>query len=278
MVDIIKASGKREPFEEEKLCRSLMRAGAEPALVNAICRGVARRVRKGMTTEEIFGKALLSLQRRDARSAARYHLRRALLRLGPAGFLFERFVARVLNAYGYSVETGRNVPGFCVLHEVDVVAQKDKKEIMVECKYHNAPGIRTDLKVAMYTFARFLDIQKACEQNPSSLHVFHQPMLVTNTKCTHEAIRYAECQGMSVLSWGYPEERGLETLIIEKQLYPVTVLPSYRGAGRNVALNESAMFAKDIVSLSAKDLAPRLGVPPRRAESLIREARSFIFP
>lgn len=278
MVDILKASGRLEPFEEEKLCRSLMKTGADPSLVNTICRGVARRVRKGMTTEEIFGKTLLSLRKHDARSAARYHLRRALLHLGPAGFLFERFIARVLKEYGYSVETGQHVSGFCVLHEVDVVARKDQKEIMVECKYHNSPGIRTDLKVAMYTFARFLDIQKACEQNPSSSHAFHQPMLVTNTKCTQEAIRYAECQGMSLLSWGYPAERGLEALLVEKFLYPITVLPSFRSAGRSMLLEEGMMFAKDISSLSSRELSSRGRISSHKAALLVQEARSLISP
>lgn len=278
MVDVIKASGLPEPFNEEKLCRSLMKTGADSALVDSICRGVSRRVRTGMSTDDIFGKAFLSLRRHDAQAAARYHLRRSLLSLGPEGFLFERFIARVLQEYGYSVLTGQRVAGFCVLHEVDVVAVKDKKEIMVECKYHNTHGIRTDLKVAMYTFARFLDIQKACEQNPSSSHAFHQPMLVTNTKCTQEAIRYAECQKMSVLSWGYPAQRGLETLIVEKRLYPVAALPSYRAAGRGGRFQDDTMFAKDIAALSPRELSSRWDVSPKRAGLLIGEAKSLLSP
>lgn len=255
-----------------------MGAGVDPALVSTICRGVTQRVRKGMTTEEIFGKVLLSLQKHDVRSAARYHLRRALFHLGPDGFAFERFVARVLKEYGYSVATDQHVSGFCVIHEVDVVAHKDGKEIMVECKYHNSPGIRTDLKVVMYTFARFLDIQKACEQNPSSSHVFHQPMLVTNTKCTQEAVKYAECQGMSLLSWGHPAGRGLETLLNEKRLYPITVLHSYRLVKNTLLLQEGMMFARDIIGLSPRELSSRGRISPHKAALLIGEANSLVSP
>lgn len=80
---------------------------------------------------------------------------------------------------------------------------------MVECKYHNMPGKRSDLKVVMYTYARFLDVK----------HLgFEQPWLVTNTKCTSEVKKYAQCMGIRVISWRYPHDECMEKMLMQKPL------------------------------------------------------------
>ena len=49
--------------------------------------------------------------------------------------------------------------GKCASHEIDVIADKgDSLRYMIECKYHNSQGIYTGLKEALYTHARFLDL------------------------------------------------------------------------------------------------------------------------
>ena len=59
--------------------------------------------------------------------------------------------------------------GHCVSHEIDIVASKQEKQYMIECKYHNMPGIYTCLKEVLYTYARFLDLvegsqNKTCQK------------------------------------------------------------------------------------------------------------------
>ena len=109
--------------------------------------------------------------------------------LGPTGFPFEKYIAEILKEYGYATKVGEVVKGYCVSHEVDVIAQKGKECFMIECKYHNKRGRRLDVKVAMYIYARFLDIKRAQEKIKEHKKHFHQAWLVTNTKCTREAIR-----------------------------------------------------------------------------------------
>ncbi len=64
-------------------------------------------------------------------------------------------------------------------------------------KFHNNPGNRSDVHVAMYTQARFQDVAEKMK--------FHDVWLVTNTKATLDAINYANCMNMRIISWSYPE-------------------------------------------------------------------------
>lgn len=224
-MDIIKASGQKEVFREEKIYRSLRRAGAEPAVAQRVLMEVSQKTYHGIPSEKIHQHASACLKRENPVLAARYNLKRAIMELGPSGFPFEKYVAEILKAYGYRTQVGQFVRGGCVSHEVDVVAEKENRHFMVECKYHNSGGIRSDVKVALYVNARFLDIKKVWEKFPDHKNFFHQAWLVTNTKCTSQAVRYANCAGLKIVSWHYPKNESLEYLIEQKGLYPITVLP-----------------------------------------------------
>ena len=114
----------------------------------------------GITTKEIYHKAFELLHKEEKPIALKYSLKRAIMELGPSGFPFEKFVAEIFKFKGYTAETGKLVKGFCVEHEVDVVAWNKDKLIMCEAKFHNDPGMKSDLKVALYVKARFDDLRK----------------------------------------------------------------------------------------------------------------------
>ncbi|MDE1840663.1 PDDEXK family nuclease [Candidatus Nitrosotalea okcheonensis] len=44
------------------------------------------------------------------------------------------------------------------------------------------------------------------------------------TKLSDDAITYAKYIGQQIISWRYPPSKGLESMIEEKGLYPVTIL------------------------------------------------------
>ena len=73
------------------------------------------------------------------------------------GFPFEKFVARLFNVWGYDTITDQTVMGSCVDHEVDVVAWKGNDLAMVEAKFHNEFGLKSDSKVVLYVKARYDD-------------------------------------------------------------------------------------------------------------------------
>jgi len=66
------------------------------------------------------------IEETTAASGTRYALKRVTMKLGPAGFVFERYVVRTLESYGYATEVGKHVLGYCVMHEIDVSAKKKR--------------------------------------------------------------------------------------------------------------------------------------------------------
>ena len=147
---------------------------------------------------------------------------------------------------------------------------------MIECKYHNRPGLRSDLRVALYTHAQFLDVeQRRKEIRHDGKNVFHQAWLVTNTKCTSTAIRYARCVNLRIIAWRYPSRGGLEHFIEKKKLYPVTVLPSLSGMALRKLGYAGILLAKDLLKYSPREAAKFFRISPRMAEKIRQEAEEL---
>lgn len=246
-VFIVKRSGERELFSEAKLRRSLEKAMAEPPTVNEIVRHIRIELKDGMTTSEIYNHAFELLKRSHAPMAARYSLKQAIMDLGPEGHNFERFVGELLKSKGFAVHVGKVVKGYCVSHEVDVVGEKKDYNIMVECKFHNSLGIKSDIKVALYVQARFEDIGRHWKTQPEHSEKFHEAWLVTNTKLTSDAIGYASCMAMKTIGWGYPEQDSLERLIEQSGLHPLTCLTTLRNIQKRRLLDQGAILCRGLV-------------------------------
>ena len=167
--------------------------------------------------------------------------------LGPTGFPFEKYIAAILKKQGYSVDIDSIISGLCISHEIDVIAVKDNQKIMIECKFHNNIGIRTDVKVALYVFARYQDLTAGWIDRANTSK-FNQVWLVTNTKATNDAIAYARCMDMKIISWGYPETGNLQDLIEKDNLHPVTCLTSISNHHKKILLENNIVLCKDLLT------------------------------
>lgn len=274
-VEVIKASGEKEDFNKEKLYRSFKRAGVNPKLAEELYREVVKKVRPGISTQDILGSIIRYLNKKHPTLAIRYNLKKAIMELGPTGFPFEKYIARVLEEYGFNTKTNQIIMGHCVKHEIDVIAENEKERIMVECKFHNSRGVRSDLKVSLYVQARFLDVRRNWDKNNKRKINFDQAWLVTNTHCTSEAVRYATCVGLNIISWRYPANKSLEYLIENKKLYPITVLPSLSKHIKKRLAGKEIMLAKDLLDYSVNDLFHQFGLKPSIAGRLRDEARGL---
>lgn len=234
-----KASGESEPFSEEKVRISLQRAGTPVELIDKILARLKDELYDGISTQEIYSHVFGLLRQMESHLASKYNLKQAIMELGPSGYPFEKFVAGILKVYGYETTVHQIIQGRCVSHEIDVIAKKDNEQMMIECKFHNQAGIKSDIKTALYTYARFLDVKEK--------QSFHQSWLVTNTKVTGEVISYAQCVGMKVTSWDYPEDFSLRFLIEKSGLHPVTSLGSLSVDDKKKFLERGLVFCKDIV-------------------------------
>src|SRR3989344_4226925 len=245
---VIKTSGEREPFSLNKLRRSLVRSGADEATTQMVIEHIIPELHNGMKTSAIYKHAFSLLKKSKYPAAVRYSLRKAVMELGPSGFPFEEFVAEVLRGKGYTAQTGVILPGFCVSHEVDVLMEKDDRHIFAECKFHNQQGIKTDVKVALYVHSRFMDLQKGHDVSekavPSSK--IHEGWLITNTKLTSDAIQYANCIGLTVIGWDYPEKGNLQDLILETGVHPLTFLSTLTAQEKAGLLGQGVVMCRTL--------------------------------
>lgn len=239
MVMVVKASGEEEAFSEAKLRTSIKRAGIPADLEEEVIAHVKSSLHDKITSSEIYHHILEFLNSSSTpHHQARYSLKQAIMDLGPTGYPFEDYIAHVLNHEGYQTTVRNMIQGKCISHEIDVIATKGEQNIMVEAKFHNSTGIKTDVHVSLYTKARFEDTK---EKNR-----FTKPMLVTNTKLTGEAVTYAQCVGMEVLGWSYPENESLRDLVEKHALFPLTVLTSLPNTFKQQLLQQGIVMCKDL--------------------------------
>jgi hypothetical protein len=221
-VTIIKASGTKELFSEEKVIHSLVKSGLSPDTTTKTVDYLKHHLKPDMTTDSIYGHVASFLKENaPVESYFNYGLKRALMEMGPSGYPFEILVSDLLQIDNYKTEVGVVTQGKCITHEVDVIAEKEGHKYFLECKYHNSPGYKTDVRVALYTYARFLDIENSQKQNNPSQE--NHSWLVTNTKVTSEVIDYCRCVNLQVTTWNHPNG-GLQDMIIAAKLHPVTLL------------------------------------------------------
>ncbi len=239
MIHVLKADRTREPFSEQKVMDSIKRARIPHSLRGEVLTHVKSKLYEGISTQEIYHHILEFLNTSPKPYIkTRYSLKEAIMQLGPTGYPFEDFISRLLEHEGYTTRVRQILAGKCVSHEIDVVAQKDQRTVMIEAKFHNSPGVRSEIHVALYTQARFEDIK-------IRNHI-DEAWLITNTKTTIDANTYAQCSGMRVLSWDYPEGAGLRELIEESRLHPVTMLTILSQSQKMTLLENHVVLCKEI--------------------------------
>ncbi|MEK7122301.1 MAG: hypothetical protein AAB855_00430, partial [Patescibacteria group bacterium] len=206
--------------------------------------------------------------------ASRFYLRDALFRLGPTGFPFEKYIAELLRVYGYDTELPEILTGACITHEVDVLARKDLRASMIECKFRNEAGIYISVKDVMSTWARFLDLVEGSELG--NCPRVDESWIITNTRFSSDGLKYAHCKGMIIIGWDHPSERSLAHMIDAKAVYPVTVLAQVNDTVLRALANGQVMLLKQLVGVDPKELAERTHLSENEIISLARAAEEII--
>lgn len=246
MITIVKADGKHEDFDAEKLRASLLHSGASPEATESVLEHIKPELKNGMTTQDIYHHAFEILSGISLLVARSYSLRRAVMDLGPSGFPFEDFVAEILRTKGFECVTRQTVLGGCVPHEVDVVAFNEKKLVMVEAKFHNELGTKSDLKVVLYIKARFDDLEENVFNYGGKNRKITDAWLVTNTKFSSTAIHYGVCKNMTLIGWNYPEDGSLQQMIEEGKLHPITCLTTLKESEKQLLLKANVVLCSKV--------------------------------
>ena len=274
IINITKSDGTKEIFEEEKLISSLKRVGAHPEAIDDVVDEVEREMHEGMTTADIYRRAFILLRKHSMPMAVKYSVRRAMMELGPDGFPFERFMARIFQMWGYQTLTDQTVLGKCVDHEVDVVAWKGDSLAMVEAKYHNEIGMKSDLKVILYVKARYDDLSLTDFDYGGVKRKLTERWIATNTKFTDKAVKYGECNGIKLLGWNYPANGNLQQIIQENGLHPITCITALSHQQKKDLVGRNVLVCIDIVGKPG--VLKDIGVVGEAAERVLTEAQIII--
>lgn len=274
---VINAKGEKEPFSLSKIQKSAQRVGASKKLAREIARTIRKEVYPGIKTADIAKKLKRSLSQENRKFSLKFNLRKGMRKLGPTGFPFEKYIGEIFSTRGFRVKLNQYIPGVCCSYEIDFLALKGGTLYIGECKYRNLPTEKVDSSVTLESYARFLDIKNGPfvrQKKFKDLDI--KPIIVTNEKFTSRAIKYSKCVGIELLGWKYPRDEGLEKIIDEYKLYPITVLPSLRGYLINFFVSQRMMLAKDVLSIDITKFTRKTKIPLKYLSPLIREAKILL--
>jgi len=267
---IVKHSGNIVEFNPSKLRQSLLKSGASPMTVSTIFKTIEKEIYEGISTKQIYKMAFGLLKKECHSHAARYNLKEAVRMLGPAGFFFEKYIARLFAAEKYQTVTNLVLRGNCVSHEIDVLVKKDNEIAMVECKFHMGKDANSDVKVPMYILSRFNDLKDGRHTIFTRNDVVSRCWIVSNNRFTSDAIAFAKCSKLNLLCWDYPEKNNLKTKNDTHHMYPVTCLTTLSLAEKDKLLVLDVILVKEIINNS--ECLEKIGLSPNRIKNVMKES------
>ena len=266
---VVKEDGTKEPFRDDKVKNALRRAGLSPKEVKEAIAELHPKLYNGITTNKIYSLTYQMLEEMKPEVSHVYNLKRALMDIGPEGYDFEDFMAKLLSLQGYTTEVRQMISGKCVSHETDILARKGGKTFMIECKFHNQPGTKCRIQTALYVYARYLDLVDGAKLGRCV--DITKPWLITNTKFSEDVIAYAECVEMPLLGWRYPFKESLEAMIDKTKCYPISVIKMGNDNLRRL-LSKKIITISDIPD-SPERLADITGIPLAKSREIIEHAQ-----
>lgn len=253
-----KADGSRQLFDREKIVRTCLRMGANRHIAEEIAGKIETRIYDGIETEKILKKIFRLLRRFQPVMKHLTDLRKSLSLMNPKPE-FERYVQIVLREDGYEVSPSQIIRGRCVEHEVDAIARKDGTTYFVEVKHHYNHHTSTGLDESRIARAVLEDVTEGFELGLTDLKI-DRAMIVCNTKYSDHARRYGECRGILQIGWSSPPYHGLQEMIEEKKLHPITCLKGLEKETREKLTSGGIILMKHLTEEDPEELRERTGM------------------
>lgn len=267
---VVKKSGDFVVFDRKKLEKSLLNSGANQLIVQEVLQTIEKEIYEGISTKRIYKMAFNLLRKKSHSHAARYNLKEAIQLLGPAGFYFEKYIARLFSIENYETRTNLTLQGKCVSHEVDVLVKKNNVIGMIECKFHMGKEASTDVKVPMYILSRFNDLKERKHFVFAEKDAISECWIVTNNRFTLDAMTFGTCSGLNLLSWDYPANNNLRTKNENNNLYPITCLTTLTLAEKDKLLALDVILVREL--LNNRYCLEEIGLSSQRIKGIIKEA------
>lgn len=245
-ITVIKASGNKELFDVTKLIRSLKNAGANQNTIEDIIQHIEKWIYSGVTTKNIYEYAFEILNRKTEQST-RYRLKQAIMELGPSGYPFEHFIGKIFEKQGYHTSVGVMVEGYCISHEMDVIATYDHNQLLIECKYSSDQGKNVSVQVPLYVRSRIDDIIKKRKELKQYQDFNFSGWVITNTRFSPESEEYARCYNLHLVGWDYPHGNGLKEMIEKEKIYPITILNSLNTKQKQYLIEKGFVICYELI-------------------------------
>jgi CRISPR/Cas system-associated exonuclease Cas4 (RecB family) len=267
---VINSRGEREPFSFKKVYQSARKVGASKRTAKDIAEKISFSIKEGESTQKIAELVNKMLSQEIPQAALKFRLKNAMKKMGPTGFPFEKYVAEIFSREGYKVKLNQYIQGACLKYEIDFTAQKEGVFYIAECKFRNLPNTLVHANDILVTHARFLDIKRGSFLKGENRKM--KALLATNTKFTSRTVKYSKCYNIELLGWKCPKGRGLESLIDNRKLYPITILPSLDRKLEEVFASKKMMLAEDVLSVNLTKISREFDIPAKKLDKLASEA------
>ncbi|KPJ70467.1 hypothetical protein AMJ51_01820 [Microgenomates bacterium DG_75] len=204
-ITVVKYDGREEAYNQKKVLDSILRAGVNKEEAQKILSQVEAKLHDKITTKKLYQIVHQEIVRQNLPIQSNfYRLREALAKMDSIDF--EKFIKEILEKEGYASQWNVIVPGFCVEHQIDVIAKnKSNETFFVEVKHHRNFHRDCGLGEMAELWGRLEDLQKGYQKGKSQ-YDFSNAWLITNTKFSEHAKKYASCKQLRLTGWRYEFE------------------------------------------------------------------------
>lgn len=274
-VFVTKADGTKQLFDKEKVVMTCIRLGASRKIAEEIAKKIEMKIYRGIETKKILNMIFRLLRKYKPAVKHILCLRRALSLLKPKPG-FEQYIQVLLSEHGYNVTSNQIIRGKCVKHEVDAITRKNSETYIVEVKHKLNYHSRIGLDEPRIARAIIEDVNEGFKLGLNALKI-DKTMIICNTKFSKHAKDYAACRGIHLIGWSSPPYSGLQTLIEEKKLYPITYLKGLKTADREKLISAEILLLKQLIELQLDEFSDTTGVSKEILERTIKKANTILF-
>ena len=270
MIYVTKADGSKQPFDKQKIINTCLRLQATLEQAQSIADRIQAKAYDGIPTRKILQMIFQHMKKYRPAIGYQIDLKQAIamLRSKPD---FEIFVAKLFEAMEYEVETNLIMQGKCIEHEIDVIARKGNEVILIEVKHHVNHHTYSGLDVFLQMNSTLEDLKEGYEIGKNKLK-FTRAILICNTKVSDHARRYALCRGLEFIAWKFPPEKGLERLIEEYKLYPITFLKNIERGEAHKLADIGIVTVKQLLD-DAEKISKKSGINKNRILELQKDTK-----
>ena len=216
MIYVRKANGSFQEFNKEKIIVTCLKLRAPLDVAKEIAEKIEKQAYNGITTDEILRRIYALLAEYNEVYSLLKDPRKAISEMKSSPD-FEQLIKEILEKEGFSTRTNIIMEGKCTSHEIDVLAEKSDKSFVVEVKHHIDYHYYIGKAIPLQYWATVYDINEISSKK-------YGLMIFSNCKYSEHAIQFAECRKITLIGWKYPKNKGIETLIENYLLYPITLL------------------------------------------------------